>query len=284
MPLPLLQCENLASAWKTRPFLENIDFNLAKGQFLALLGANGAGKSTLLRALAGILNTSKGRILLNGTPLQNFSARTLARQMAYVPQNAIRPRGLAVEEMVLQGRYPWLSPLGLFARKDRGMASAALELAELGKLAKQQVETLSGGEWQRALLARAICQTTGATAPLLLLDEIASGLDPARAISIFSLLASLKAKNCAILASIHDCNLAAIFATHMLALKKGKILFYGKTRDVFTRENIGRLYEMEVGIFHHPDLGCPQVYPRFGPGATFGTAPLASDTSVGSQG
>lgn len=260
---PLLQANNISYSWNKDAFLENVSLALYGGDFTALIGSNGAGKSTLLRVLAGILKIREGQIDLNGNKLPERKPKILARQLIYAPQNALRPAGLSVRDMVLQGRFPWLSAFGFYSARDYAIASKSLQICELNHLAFRNTEALSGGEWQRALLARVICQSVGAEKPVIILDEIASGLDPARAIDIFSLLAKMQSEGCAILASIHDCNLASMFANNMLALDNGKILFSGKTADVFTVDNLSRLYNMDVEIFTHPDLGCPQMFPRF---------------------
>lgn len=260
---PLLQACNVFKAWNANAFIEDISLDLYAGDFLALIGANGSGKSTLLRILAGICKADSGHVFLHSKKLRKWKSRLLARHLIYTQQTPPRPTGLSVMDMVLQGRYPWLSAFGFFSSRDYAIASQAIDQCELSSLSSQKAQNLSGGEWQRALLARAICQSTGTEKPVLMLDEIAVALDPGRAISMFSLLEKLRSKGCAILASVHDCNLAAMFATHIFALDKGKILFSGKTSDAFTKDNMSALYKMEVEIFTHPDLGCPQMLPRF---------------------
>lgn len=259
---PLL-VRNLSAGYNNDEVLKDITFHLDTGQMLALVGGNGSGKTTLINCITGIISNFKGEICARGQNIGNLSRKKLARILAAAPQNAIRPAGQSVLGMTLLGRYPWLNWFGLFDSEDRAYAISALEITGIDNLAQRDTKTLSGGEWQRCVLARALCQIGGEDSPLLVLDEIAAGLDPGRALEIFSLLNRLCKKGAAIMASIHDCNLAAIFASHILALKQGKQLFFGPVEEVFTEENLSELYDMPVGIFAHPDLGIPQMYPRF---------------------
>lgn len=258
-----LQVKSLSAGYSNNEFLKNVTFHLENGQMLALIGGNGSGKTTLINCITGIINNFKGEIRARGENIGNLSRKKLARILAAAPQNALRPAGQSVLDMTLLGRYPWLNWFGLFGAKDRAFAISALKKTGMDNLEQRDTATLSGGEWQRSVLARALCQVGEEESPLFILDEIAAGLDPCRALEIFSLLGRLRGKGAAIMVSIHDCNLAAIFASHILALKQGRQLFFGPVRDVFTEENLSELYDMRVGIYAHPDLGVPQMYPRF---------------------
>lgn len=240
--------------------LKNINLSLWSGQFLVLIGPNGSGKSTLLNCLSGGVKSYKGSIKFNYGEVINYNRKKLARNMALIRQNPIRPQKMSVLEYVLLGRYPWSGCLGFFAKSDYSIALDTLKLCDILHLADRELHELSGGEWQKTTLAQALCQLNGSVNPLLLLDEISSSLDPSQSIEIFQLLSSLPIS---VIAAIHDCNLAAIFATHIIALKNGNVQFYGKIQDVFTPQNLGPLYNMAFGVFPHPDLGVPQVYPRF---------------------
>lgn len=263
MTTSLLQLMNISACYKQKPVFANVSFNLRAGEILCLLGPNGAGKSTLSKIISGIQKASSGEARLKNRPIQNFTRRELARNLVYIPQNPLRPNGLTLRETVMQGRFPHLPFTGFYSSEDKKITEEALAKTDLIHLENRKVESLSGGEWQRALISRAICQASGAQNPVLVLDEIISGLDPLRSIKIFTLLASLRQTGYAIIAAVHDCNIAAMFACRLLALKAGRILFYGKTKDVFNAENLSKLYDMEMDTFVHPDLGCSQVFPRF---------------------
>lgn len=260
----LLEIKNLHTGYGNNFSLKDINLQLGSGEFLALIGPNGSGKSTLLRCMSGGLKYNRGEINLNGKPLSEYNYRQMARFLAVALQHTSRPAQMTVREYVLLGRYPWLGISGFFGARDRQYALDALKLCGMDRYALRTVESLSGGEWQRIVLARTICQIMGVSPAIIAPDEISSALDPSSAMEIFTLLASMCSKGIAICASVHDCNLAALFASHILALKNGKIQFYGEIKDVFTAQNLSGLYDMPVGIFLHPDLGLPQYYPRFG--------------------
>lgn len=240
--------------------LKNISLNLRPGRLLAVIGPNGGGKSTLLRCLSGGLKNHSGSIKINGAEINSLPPKKLAQNLAAVLQNPARPRHMTVGEYALLGRYPRLGLLGFFSASDYKAAEECLALCGIENLKDREAGTLSGGEWQKAALCRALCQIHGVPEPVLILDEITASMDPAKALETFRLLKSLS--NAAVIAAVHDCNLAALFASSVMGLKNGEQLFYGKVHDVFTPENLSKLYNMPAGVFLHPDTGLPQLYPR----------------------
>ena len=272
---PLL-LENVAAGYAGGKTLCGLSLAVRPGENVILLGPNGSGKTTLLRCAAGTLRPIEGGVRLGGKPVEGLGARARARRVAVLPQQPERPQGLTVRELVLLGRYPWLAWSGIYSRADHAAAARALAAVDAEHLAGRLVETLSGGEWQRALLARALAQMDGVDAPLFLLDELAASLDPARAEEVFSLLGQRSQAGAALLQAAHDCNLAARHATRLVGLKAGRILFDGPVRDVFTEENLSALYDVPCRVFRHPDGDIPQAlpalaaHPAAGPGGLSG--------------
>ncbi len=252
---PLLAVTNLVAGYGRRPVLQGLTFCLRAGECAALLGPNGSGKTTLLRALSGVLAPWSGEVRLADRPLASLRPRERARRVAVVPQRGPCPEDLTAREMVLLGRYAHLSPWGWYGPGDHRAADCALAATDTTGLAHRRLHELSGGELQRVLLARALAQES----PLLLLDELAAGLDLARMTGLFDLLERRRAAGACVLMAVHDCNLAALYATRLLGLREGRLTFDGPVRQVFTEENLSALYQTPVTVLPHPLWGLPQA-------------------------
>ena len=270
---PPLELTGVAAGYAGAPAIAGVDLAVAPGENVILLGPNGSGKSTLLRCAAGALRPKAGSVRLGGREAGRLSPRARARRVAVLPQQPERPRGLTVRELVLLGRYPWLSWSGVYSSADHAAAARALAAVDAEPLAARRVETLSGGEWQRALLARSLAQMDGVAAPLFLLDELTASLDPARAEEVFALLGERRLAGAALLQAAHDFNLAARHATRLVGLKAGRILFAGPVREVFSEENLSALYDLPLTVFRHPDGDIPQALPALAAGAVPAPAP-----------
>ena len=175
--------------------------------------------------------------------------------VAVVPQRGQLPQGLTARQMVLLGRFAHLGWLGAYSREDYTAADSALDETGAAPLAHRRLTELSGGELQRVLLARALAQQS----PLLLLDELAAGLDWARMVELFDLLERRRAAGACVLMAVHDCNLAALYATRLMGLKGGNLVFDGPVAKVFTEENLGALYNIPISVLPHPQLEVPQA-------------------------
>lgn len=252
---PLLAVTDLVAGYGRRPVLQGLTFCLRAGECAALLGPNGSGKTTLLRALSGVLAPWSGEVRLADRPLASLRPRERARRVAVVPQRGPCPEDLTAREMVLLGRYAHLSPWGWYGPGDHRAADCALAATDTTGLAHRRLHELSGGELQRVLLARALAQES----PLLLLDELAAGLDLARMTGLFDLLERRRAAGACVLMAVHDCNLAALYATRLLGLREGRLTFDGPVRQVFTEENLSALYQTPVTVLPHPLWGLPQT-------------------------
>ena len=252
---PILRVAGISAGYGEKAVLRSVEFTLCAGECAALLGPNGSGKTTLLRTISGVLAPQTGSIELLGRPLTSLSPRQRARMVAVVPQRGQLPQGLTARQMVLLGRFAHLGWLGAYSREDYTAADSALDETGAAPLAHRRLTELSGGELQRVLLARALAQQS----PLLLLDELAAGLDWARMVELFDLLERRRAAGACVLMAVHDCNLAALYATRLMGLKGGNLVFDGPVAKVFTEENLGALYNIPISVLPHPQLGLPQA-------------------------
>ena len=253
--LPVLRVAGVSAGYGEKAVLRNVEFTLRAGECAALLGPNGSGKTTLLRALSGVLAPQSGGIELLGRPLTALKPRERARMVAVVPQRGQLPQGLTARQMVLLGRFAHLGWMGAYSREDYAAADSALDETGAAPLARRRLTELSGGELQRVLLARALAQQS----PLLLLDELTAGLDWARMVELFDLLERRRAAGACVLMAVHDCNLAALYATRLVGLKGGNLVFDGPVAKVFTEENLGALYNTSISVLAHPRFGLPQA-------------------------
>ena len=253
--LPVLRVAGVSAGYGEKAVLRNVEITLRAGECAALLGPNGSGKTTLLRAISGVLAPQSGGIELLGRPLTALKPRERARMVAVVPQRGQLPQGLTARQMVLLGRFAHLGWMGAYSREDYAAADSALDETGAAPLARRRLTELSGGELQRVLLARALAQQS----PLLLLDELTAGLDWARMVELFDLLERRRAAGACVLMAVHDCNLAALYATRLMGLKGGNLVFDGPVAKVFTEENLGALYNTSISVLAHPRFGLPQA-------------------------
>jgi iron complex transport system ATP-binding protein len=252
-PLRLI---NLSAGYGARLILRSVSFTINAGQVLALVGPNGAGKSTLIRVLSGVLRVRGGEARLNGTDLLGLSPAERARRVAVVPQLVHLPEAFTVSEIVLMGRTPHLPLWAGEGRRDCEVAWAAMGRARVEALADRRVDELSGGEQQRVVLARALAQEP----QVLLLDEPTAHLDLKHQIGVLDLVQTLaREENLAVLMTLHDLNLAALYADQVALMQRGEIVAQGTARDVFTADQLSRVYGVEISVGVHPVRGTPVV-------------------------
>lgn len=225
--------------------LDGVGAEVAPGEWIALIGPNGAGKSTLLRAIAGLVRYS-GSIALGGDEVAGLGRRETARRLAFVPQAPLLPAGMRVDEYVLLGRTAHLGPFGYESQIDLESAGRALARLDLAALSRRRLQTLSGGEQQRAVLARALVQA----APLLLLDEPTTSLDIGRQQQALELVAVLREQSeLTVISAMHDITLAAQYADRLLVLAGGRLVANGPPDEIATAELVAEHYGAEVRIF-----------------------------------
>jgi cobalamin transport system ATP-binding protein len=217
------------------------------GEWVALIGPNGAGKTSALRALAGLV-AFEGGIALDGRDARRLSRRELARLVAFVPQKPETPAELTVAEYVLLGRTPHISYLGSERRADRVAAERALLRLDLDGFAERRLGSLSGGELQRAVLARALAQE----APILLLDEPTTSLDLGRAQLVLELVDSLRSSEggdgLTVVSTMHDLTLAGQYADRLVLLDRGSVVGEGAAAEVLSAPNVAAHYGASVRV------------------------------------
>jgi iron complex transport system ATP-binding protein len=238
-----------------RRIVDGVSFAVEAGAWVSLLGPNGAGKTTLLRVLAGLRRFS-GSVRLAGHELAELGHREAARRIALVPQAPVVPPAMSVGDYVLLGRTPHMGVLAREGASDRAAAGEALVRLELAELADRPLWSLSGGELQRAVIARALAQS----APVLLLDEPTTALDVGHQQQVLELVDELRrADGLTVVAAMHDLTLAAQYGDRIVLVDRGRVLAEGGARDVLTEERIASLYGATVRVVHGD--GAPAVVP-----------------------
>src|SRR5687767_14491091 len=253
----MLKIQNLSVSYGTRRVLHEVSFDVQSGEVLALIGPNGAGKSTLIRAVSGVIPYS-GHIRTNGDDLASLSTIQRAKYIATVPQAVALPPAYTVWETVLFGRTPHLGFLGQPSQNDEEIARQSLQRVSALPFADRRVGELSGGEQQRILLARALCQST----PILLLDEPTAHLDLQYQVGLLELVHELAHRdNLAVLVALHDLNLAAHYADRIALMVAGNIKAIGGAKDVLQPALIQEAYCLPVRVVKHPFLDIPLILP-----------------------
>jgi iron complex transport system ATP-binding protein len=241
------------------PVVEAVDAEIAAGEWVALIGPNGAGKSTLLRAVAGLVGYG-GSARLDGDEVSGLSRGAIARRLAYVPQAPLLPPAMRVSEYVLLGRTPYLGAFGYEGEDDFEATRSAIERLDLGAFVGRPLRTLSGGEQQRVVLARALAQQ----APILLLDEPTTSLDIGRQQQVLELVAELRPQvPLTVVSAMHDLTMAAQYADRLLLLSRGRLVAAGTPREIATPELVAAHYGAEVRVVDAgDDLAVIPVRPR----------------------
>jgi iron complex transport system ATP-binding protein len=239
------------------PALDGVSLDAARGRLTAVVGPNGSGKSTLVRALLGRVPLARGRVLLDGRDAADTDRRAIARSVAVVTQREEPVFPLGVADYVALGRYPHV---GLWRARDAGDRAAiarAVEITEIGEFLDRSIAELSGGEWQRVRLARALAQGGDAIA----LDEPTTFLDVGHEMAVFELLAQHAAGGMAVLLVSHQLNLVARFAAHIVLLHRGRIAISGSPDDVMQGAILERVYDWPLVVARDPAVGAPALVP-----------------------
>lgn len=251
--MPVLSFHSVTFGYHRRPILQDVTFSLRPGRIAAILGPNGVGKTTLLLLTLGWLQPWRGEILLGDMPVRALSARARGQKMALVPQSEHTPFDYTVLEYILLGRAPHLPPLAMPSERDLEIARGALEQVGLAHLAGRPVPTLSGGERQLMLIARALAQLTSAEfriTPecLLLLDEPTAHLDLRNKARMIEILRRLRQAGVTILMTNHEPEVVLAVADDVLLMEAGRPPQFGALDEVFTAEALSRVYGLPIRL------------------------------------
>jgi iron complex transport system ATP-binding protein len=238
------------------PALDRVSCHVAGSQLVAVVGPNGSGKTTLVRALVGLVPLERGSVLVDGSPVESLPRRLLAQTVGVVGQQEEAVFRLTVAEAVMLGRYARLGPLAAPRAADRDAVRTALERCDIAALSERPVDTLSGGEWKRVRIARALAQEPRA----LVLDEPTASLDVRHEMELLELVRQLADSGLAALVITHHLNLAARFADRIILLDRGSVVIDGKPGIVLDEETLSRVFEWPVAITTWTD-GSPQIVP-----------------------
>jgi iron complex transport system ATP-binding protein len=239
-----------------RPAVNGVSLEVRPGELLAMGGPNGSGKTTMLRALLGVIQPARGEVLLEGRPIREWDRKEVARRIGVVAQREESWLPLTVLEVVQMGRYPHLGPLSPLQRVDHLAVERALERTDLTEFIGRTVDTLSGGEWQRVRIARALAQE-----PMtLVLDEPSSALDVRHEMEVMELIRALVDDGIACLMISHHLNLSARYADRMVLMHKGGLAAMGSPGDVMTEPVLSQVFNWPVAISTGPE-GAPRMTP-----------------------
>jgi len=256
--MTLLTVRNLSYSYHGFKALESISFDIKEGELVGLIGPNGSGKTTLIRCLCGILKTPPGSVELGGEDIDLMNRREIARKVSLVPQFSTTNFDFTVWETVMMGRNPHIGRLGFEGKMDREIVSWAIKTAGVEHLTRRSIQSLSGGEMQRVIVARALAQQS----KLMLLDEPTAHLDINHQIEIMTLIKDLdEEKGITILVVLHDLNLAAQYCKRLILLNEGRLVGDGPPRQVVTRVNIRTAYNIDVIVKEHPLTSSLYVIP-----------------------
>lgn len=239
-----VEVKNLSFSYRARSVLTDVNFTAERGRLLSVLGPNGVGKSTLFRCILGLLKGYTGQILVDGADAKSFTARELARAVAYIPQSSYPAFSYSVHDMVLMGTQSRFSPFSSPGREGERLAAEALERLGIESLAHRAYTKLSGGERQLVLIARALAQQS----PILLMDEPTANLDYGNQMRVLSKVRALTEEGYAILQSTHNPEQAYLFSHEILAMKDGSVLARGAPEEVLTAGLVRDLYGVEVEV------------------------------------
>ncbi|MDC3728899.1 MULTISPECIES: ABC transporter ATP-binding protein [unclassified Rhodococcus (in: high G+C Gram-positive bacteria)] len=253
-----LIAENLELGYGNRTVVENLDLKVPPGRITCIVGANACGKSTLLRSMSRLLSPRGGHVLLDGKDVHRLPAKKLARTLGLLPQSPIAPEGIVVADLVGRGRHPHQRVLSRWSREDDAAVADALAATHTTELAERSVDELSGGQRQRVWIAMVLAQQTD----LLLLDEPTTFLDVSHQVEVLDLLTDLnRDRGTTIVMVLHDLNLAARYADHLVAMADGSIYASGDPSEVLTGETVKAVFGLDSRVISDPVSGKPLVLP-----------------------
>lgn len=242
----VISSDDLSVGYGRKTVVSNITFNVKKGEILTLIGPNGAGKSTVLKTLAGYLKKLCGDVVINNKNADKISDSDKSKMLSVVLTERIRPELMTCREVVEMGRYPYTGRFGILNEHDRECVQNAIETVEMQEFSENDFNSISDGQRQRVMLARAICQEP----EILILDEPTSYLDIHHKIMFFEILKRLASeKEIAVIVSMHELDFAEKISDYVLCVKDSRIVNSGKSDEIFTEEIIRNLYDIPKELY-----------------------------------
>ncbi|MEE4546225.1 ABC transporter ATP-binding protein [Streptomyces sp. V4-01] len=258
VPAQRLAAESVTLAYDQRVIARDLSVAIPDQSFTVIVGPNACGKSTLLRALSRLLKPAEGRVLLDGRAIGTLPAKAVARTLGLLPQSSVAPDGITVAGLVARGRYPHQGLLRQWSAEDERIVDESMAATGVAALADRYVDELSGGQRQRVWIAMALAQQT----PLLLLDEPTTYLDIQHQIDVLDLCADLhEQRGRTLVAVLHDLNQAARYATHLIAMRDGRIEAQGRPAEILTAALVEEVFGVRCRIIEDPESGTPLVVP-----------------------
>lgn len=249
-----LRAEHLAVGYGEEPLIEDICIRVRKGEIVTLIGPNGSGKSTVLKTIIRRLKPMGGTVSLSGISMEEMGGKEVARRMAAVMTDSVRPELMTCREVAAAGRYPYTGLLGILGAEDKRKADQALAAVHGEDIGEKDFREVSDGQKQRILLARAICQEP----EVLVLDEPTSFLDIRYKRELLDILKQMARKGTGVLLSLHELDLAQKLSDYVICVKGRKIWRCGPPEEIFASSVISGLYEIEKESFY-PETGCAEL-------------------------
>jgi iron complex transport system ATP-binding protein len=248
-----IRADNLIWKIGRKTILDGVSFEAQPGQMLGLLGPNGSGKTSLLRLLTGLKKPHSGRVTLDGQDIGRVGRRTIAQRVAFVEQHATTNSNLRVIDVVKLGRFPHRSMFSGWSKADDDAVHEALERSGMTKKRNERWQSLSGGEKQRAHIARALAQSPKE----LILDEPTNHLDIQHQISLMRLVSGLPVTS---IIALHDLNHAAMFCDRLIVMQKGKIVASGAPEEIVTQELLREVFSVDARVETSPHHARPHIH------------------------
>ncbi|MGO1854662.1 MAG: ABC transporter ATP-binding protein [Microbacteriaceae bacterium] len=257
-PPAAIDADGVRLAYGRRVIVDELSLRVPEGSFTVIIGPNGCGKSTLLRALGRALVPQTGRVLVEGVDLAGQRPKQIARRIGLLAQSPTTPSAITVAELVSRGRTPHQGLLRAWSTEDQDIVAESRGAGGERDPPPPPPGELSGGQRQRVWIAMALAQRT----PVLLLDEPTTYLDVAHQVDVLDLCSALHASGRTLVAVLHDLNLAARYATHIVAMRDGSVVAEGAPSDILTPAIVRDVFDLDAIVLEDPETGRPLVIPR----------------------